>query len=105
MRRRTFNKLLGAGAATAVLGRSGLLRAADPFKAGFIYVGPVADYGFSHQHDDGRKAAQAALGDKIKTTFVESVKEGPDSERVIHELAAAGNGIIFTTSGIGTEQT
>jgi basic membrane protein A len=98
MRRRTFNKLLGATAATAVLGRTGLLRAADPFKAGFIYVGPVADYGFSHQHDDGRKAAQAALGDKVKTTFVESVKEGPDSERVIHELAAGGNGIIFTTS-------
>jgi basic membrane protein A len=98
MRRRTFNKLLGATAATAVLGRTGLLRAADPFKAGFIYVGPVADYGFSHQHDDGRKQAQDALGDKVKTTFVESVKEGPDSERVIHELAAAGNGIIFTTS-------
>ena len=98
MRRRTFNKLLGATAATAVLGRTGLLRAADPFKAGFIYVGPVADYGFSHQHDDGRKQAQDALGDKVKTTFVESVKEGPDSERVIHELASGGNGIIFTTS-------
>ena len=98
MRRRTFNKLLGATAATAVLGRTGLLRADEPFKAGFIYVGPVADYGFSHQHDDGRKQAQDALGDKVKTTFVESVKEGPDSERVIHELAAAGNGIIFTTS-------
>ena len=98
MRRRTFNKLLGATAATAVLGRSGLLRADEPFKAGFIYVGPVADYGFSHQHDEGRKQAQETLGDKIKTTFVESVKEGPDSERVIHELAASGNGIIFTTS-------
>ena len=98
MRRRTFNKLLGAGAATAVLGRSGLLRAAEPFKAGFIYVGPVADYGFSHQHDDGRKAAQAALGDKVKTSYVESVKEGPDAERVIGELARTGHGIIFTTS-------
>ncbi len=98
MRRRTFNKLLGASVAAATLGRAGLVRADEPYKAGFIYVGPVADFGFSHQHDDGRKAAQAALGDKLKTTFVESVKEGPDSERVIHELAAAGNGIIFTTS-------
>ncbi len=98
MRRRTFNKLLGATVATAALGRVGLARAADPFKAGFIYVGPVADFGWSHQHDLGRQAAQDALGDKIKTTFVESVKEGPDAERVIHELAAAGNGIIFTTS-------
>ena len=46
----------------------------------------------------GRKAAQDALGDKVKTTYVESVKEGPDAERVIRELAAGGNGIIFTTS-------
>jgi basic membrane protein A len=98
MRRRTFNKLVGAGLATAAFGGIGLVRAAAPFKAGFIYVGPVADYGFSHQHDVGRQAAQKALGDKIKTSYVESVKEGPDAERVIRELAAAGNGIIFTTS-------
>jgi simple sugar transport system substrate-binding protein len=98
MRRRTFTKLLGATAATAALGRFGLARADEPFKGGFIYVGPVADFGWSHQHDLGRQAAQKALGDKIKTTYVESVKEGPDAERVIRELATAGNGIIFTTS-------
>src|SRR5262249_48320462 len=110
MRRRTFNKLLGAGVAAAALGkaglgrppaplaRAGLGRAADTYAAGFIYVGPVADYGFSHQHDLGRQAAQKALGDKVKTTYVESVKEGPDAERVIREMATAGNGIIFTTS-------
>ena len=98
MRRRTFTKLLGATAATAALGRFGLARADEPFKAGFVYVGPVADFGWSHQHDLGRQAAVKALGDKLKTTYVESVKEGPDSERVIRELATAGNGIIFTTS-------
>ncbi len=98
MRRRTFTKLLGAAAATAALGRLRLARADEPFKAGFIYVGPVADFGWSHQHDPGRQAAQRALGDKVKTTYVESVKEGPDAERVIRELAVAGNGIIFTTS-------
>jgi basic membrane protein A and related proteins len=98
MQRRTFTKLLGASAAAAALGRFGLARADEPFKAGFVYVGPVADFGWSHQHDLGRQAAQKALGDKLKTTYVESVKEGPDSERVIRELATAGNGIIFTTS-------
>ena len=98
MQRRTFTKLLGASAATAALGRFGLARADEPFKAGFVYVGPVADFGWSHQHDLGRQAAQKAIGDKLKTTFVESVKEGPDSERVIRELATGGNGIIFTTS-------
>jgi len=98
MRRRTFTKLLGATAAATAFGRFGIGRADEPFKAGFIYVGPVADFGWSHQHDLGRQAAQKALGDKLKTTFVESVKEGPDAERVIRELATAGNGIIFTTS-------
>ena len=34
----------------------------------------------------------------MKTTYVESVKEGPDAERVIHQLASTGHGIIFTTS-------
>jgi basic membrane protein A len=97
--RRTFTKLLGATvASTAMLGRVRLARAADPFKAGFVYVGPVEDFGWTHQHDVGRKAVEAALGDKVKTTYVESVKEGPDSERVIRELAASGHGIVFTTS-------
>lgn len=97
--RRTFTKLLGgAVASTAALGRVRLARAADPFKAGFVYVGPVEDFGWTHEHDVGRRAVEAALGDKVKTSFVESVKEGPDSERVIRELASSGHGIVFTTS-------
>src|SRR5215813_12808907 len=97
--RRTFTKMLGGTAAVAAaLGAPRIVRAADPFKAGYIYVGPVADFGWSHQHDNGRKAVEEALGDKVKTTYVESVKEGPDAERVIRELASAGHGIIFTTS-------
>ena len=97
--RRSFTKMAGATVAGAtLLGRSRLAAAADPFKAGFVYVGPVADFGWSYQHDAGRKAVEAALGDKVKTSFVESVKEGPDSERVIKELAQTGHGIVFTTS-------
>jgi basic membrane protein A and related proteins len=97
--RRTFTKLLGATVASAaVLGGIPIARAADPFKAGFMYVGPVADAGWTYQHDVGRRAVEEALGDSVKTTFVESVKEGPDSERVIRELAASGHGIVFTTS-------
>lgn len=96
--RRTFNKLLGASLATGALAGVGRRAMADePFKAGFIYVGPVADFGWTYQHDQGRKAAEAALGGKVKTTYVESVNEG-DAERVIHQLASTGHGIIFTTS-------
>jgi basic membrane protein A and related proteins len=38
------------------------------------------------------------LGDQVATTFVENVSEGPDAERVIRQLAAAGNNLVFATS-------
>ncbi len=65
-------------------------------KVGFVYVGPVGDHGWSYQHDQGRQALEKALD--VKTTFVESVPEGADAERVIRQLAAQGNDVIFTTS-------
>ncbi len=65
-------------------------------KVGFIYVGPVGDHGWSYQHDQGRKTLEKNLG--VKTTFVESVSEGADAERVIRQLASSGHDIIFTTS-------
>ncbi len=69
-----------------------------PLKAAFVYVGPVGDAGYTYAHDLGRKEAAAKLGDKVATTFVESVKEGPDAERVIRDLATQGNKVIFATS-------
>ncbi len=70
----------------------------EPLKIGFIYVGPVADAGWTFAHDLGRKAVEAKFGDRVKTTFIESVKEGPDAERVIRDLVAEGNKLIFATS-------
>ncbi|MBB5515073.1 simple sugar transport system substrate-binding protein [Rubricella aquisinus] len=69
----------------------------EPTKVGFIYVGPVGDYGWSYQHDQGRIAVEEHFGDKVETTFIESVPEG-DSERAIRQLAQSGHDIIFTTS-------
>jgi basic membrane protein A len=71
---------------------------AEPLKAAWIYVGPVGEAGWSFAHDLGRKAVEAEYGDKVKTTFVEKVPEGADAERVIRDLAAQGNKIIFATS-------
>ena len=67
-------------------------------KVGFVYVGPIGDHGWTDRHNAGRLAVEKALGAKVKTTFVESVKEGPDSERVIRQLASTGHKIIYTTS-------
>ncbi len=99
MLRRQFTRLLGAGAAASTLpGLIGSASAAEPLKVGFIYLGPVGDFGWTYQHDIGRQAAVAHFGDKIKTTFVENVPEGPDSEKVLNDLANSGHKLIFATS-------
>jgi len=70
----------------------------EPLKVAFVYVGPVGDAGWTFAHDLGRKYAESKYGDRIKTTFVEKVPEGPDAERVIRDLVAQGNKVIFATS-------
>lgn len=72
--------------------------AAEPLKAAWIYVGPVGSAGWSYAHDLGRKAAEAEFGDRLKTTFIESVPEGADTERVLRDLVSQGNKVIFGTS-------
>ncbi len=84
--------------AVAIAAGFGPARAADPLKVAFVYVSPIGDAGWTFQHDLARKAIEAKFGDKIKTSYVESVGEGPDAERVIRQLAADGNQLIFTTS-------
>jgi basic membrane protein A and related proteins len=70
----------------------------EALKIGFVYVGPVGDAGWTFAHDQGRKAMEKVLGDKVKTTFVEKVPEGADAERTIRDLAQQGNKLIFATS-------
>jgi basic membrane protein A and related proteins len=72
--------------------------AADPIKAGFVYVSPAGEAGWSHQHDEGRLQMEKALAGKVTSKFVENVKEGADAERVIREFAASGNKVVFATS-------
>lgn len=63
---------------------------------GFIYVTPIGDGGWSYAHEQGRLAVAAMPG--VKTTYVEAVKEGPDSERVMLNMARKGYDLIFATS-------
>ena len=71
---------------------------ATPLKIGFVYVAPLTDAGWVRQHEEGRKAVQAALGKRVQTTYVEDVAEGADAERVIRDLAQQGKTLIFTPS-------
>ena len=71
---------------------------AEPLKIAFAYVGPVGDGGWTFAHDNGRKAIEAAYGDKVVTSFVEKVPESADAERVLRDMAGQGNKLIFGTT-------
>ena len=67
-------------------------------KVGFVYLTTPGDHGWTYAHEVGRQDVIRNFGDKVETTFVENVPEGPDATRVIRDLAKQGNDIIFTTS-------
>ncbi len=94
--RRSLLRTASAAAAVPLL--AGRAFAQEPLNVAFVYVGPVGDFGYTYAHDQGRQEAETHFGDKIKTTYVENVAEGPDSERVIRKLAEDGNQLIFTCS-------
>ena len=82
-------------AASAVLGGAS---AQQKLKIGFIYVGPIGDMGWSYQHEVARRAIVDQFKDKIDTTFLENVNEGPDAERSIEQLVRNGAKLVYTTS-------
>ena len=86
------------GAVLALALTTAAADAQDKLKVCFVYVGPHNDGGWSQMHDHAREELQKALGDKVETSYVENVPEGPDAERAIERLARGGCGLIFTTS-------
>lgn len=96
LNRRDLIKGAGVAAGAAALGMPAVAQAA-PLQVGFIYVGPVGDFGWSTMHDIGRKRLEEVMGAQVKTTPVESVAAN-DMERVATQLARQGHRLIFTTS-------
>ena len=76
----------------------GTAASAADVKVGFVYVGPIGDYGWTHEHDKGRLAVEEHFGDRVETIYQESVAYGADAERVITTMAMQGVDLIFTTS-------
>jgi basic membrane protein A and related proteins len=99
---RTFRRLtatiLVLFLAATLFAAGGTEKAADDtIKAGFVYVGPIGDYGFSHAHDVGRLAMEEEFP-WLDTVYVESVPEG-DAGRIIDRMIQQEKcSIIFTTS-------
>lgn len=72
--------------------------AAPPTRAAWVYVTPLTDTGWTHQHELGRLAVGREFGAQVVTTHVDNVAEGADAERVLRDLARQGNDVVFTTS-------
>ncbi|KIC30653.1 BMP family ABC transporter substrate-binding protein [Leisingera sp. ANG-S5] len=86
------------GGAAVALGLTAGAAFADKTKVGFVYVGPVGDGGWTYEHEQARKKVVEEFGDQIETVFVESVPDGPDSARVMTQMALEGADLIFATS-------
>ena len=95
--RRTLMKGVGAAATLSMIGAHAAL-AQEKVKVGFIFLGPIGDYGWTWAHNKGREAIDAALGDKVETVYVENVAEDASAIPVIRDLAQQGCKLIFTTS-------
>ena len=94
--RRNFVKTAAATSAASLLGPRAF--ANEPLKVGFVYLGPIGDFGWTWAHEKGRKAMLAALGDKVTADYVENVPEDASATPVIKDLAAQGHKLIFTTT-------
>ncbi len=97
--RRAAARALAAAGVVAVAGMAVATPAqAAPLQACFVYVSPIGQAGWTYQHEQGRLAMDRALGDRVRSRAVEGVAEGPDSERVMEDLARDGCGLIVATS-------
>ena len=90
-----IKRLLAAGALALSVATTAY---AEPLKVGFVYVGPIGDHGWTYSHDLGRQLVEETFGDRVETTYVESVPEGPDAARVMRTMISNGVDMIFTTS-------
>lgn len=99
--RRTFGAVVSA--CTLAGGLAGCLGpwpegdevAARQLSAGFVYVGPIGDHGWTKSHDDGRAYLEAELG--IPTSYVPSVVPA-DGLATMDQMIADGSNVVFTTS-------
>ena len=94
--RRNFIKTAAAASTLPLMGRAAF--ADEPLKVGYIYLGPVGDFGWTWAHEKGRKAMVDHFGGKVVADYVENVNEDASATPVIKDLAAQGHKLIFTTS-------
>ncbi|MGB3540344.1 MAG: BMP family ABC transporter substrate-binding protein, partial [Mesorhizobium sp.] len=57
---------------TAAVSMAVSAQAQEKLKACWVYVGPLGDFGYSYQHDQGRLEVEKELGDQVETAYLEN---------------------------------
>jgi basic membrane protein A and related proteins len=94
--RRNFLTGAAAGLALPALARRSF--SAEPLKVGFVYLGPIGDYGWTWAHEKGREAMVDALKGQVAADYVENVKEDASATPILKDLAQQGHKLIFATT-------
>lgn len=81
---------------SATTGGSG--GAKESIKAHWVYIGPPDDNGWTQEHDRGRLAVEAALGDKVETAFTPNIFFDASTQQLFQTLVDDGNDIIFANT-------
>jgi len=94
--------LVGAGVGYAlapakVVTKEVPVEAPRKLKVGFIYVGPIGDYGWTHAHDVGRRYLEEKFP-WIETVYAESVAEADVGRYIDRFIVEEGCDVVFTTS-------
>ncbi|MCS6787949.1 MAG: hypothetical protein NZ733_01490, partial [Aigarchaeota archaeon] len=88
-----------AATVTRTVERTVALPRALEVKVGYVYVGPVGDYGWTYAHDLGRKWADARLPG-AKSAYIESVPE-PQAASAIETLVTKEDAKLIITTSFG----
>lgn len=96
-------RLLGIIGLVLILAVGGLLAAAEeyvpgtPLKVGFVYVGPVTDYGWTAAHDQARQICVDTFP-WLETVIVETVEEGAEGAVIDRLILEEDCDVIITCS-------
>ena len=93
--------LMGAAAAVALSVAPGVVSTAmaqAKTKVGFIYVGPVGDFGWSYQHDQGRIAIEKAREAGKPEAMLEKIAEGT-VQKYLKEVTLLGQVFVKAEDG------
>jgi len=88
--------IIGSGITYTYVTSSVIGPAPMAFKAAWIYVGPIGDYGWTHAHDVGRRYVENKFT-WLETTYKESVT-AEDFRTVVEDFINRGYKVIFATS-------